>query len=88
MTGPVKLTAVCKDYLWGGTRLRDEFGKKCSLDKVAESWELSCHRDGPSVVSGTDHTLKDFIDENGWDIRKPVINFDIVPCSYQADRRS
>ena len=68
MTGPVKLTAVCKDYLWGGTRLRDEFGKQCSLEKVAESWELSCHRDGPSVVSGTEQTLKNFIDENGWDI--------------------
>lgn len=68
MLRPVKLTAVCKDYLWGGTKLRDEFGKKCSLDKVAESWELSCHKDGLTVVSDTDQTLKDFIAENGWEI--------------------
>ena len=33
-----------KDYIWGGTRLRDDFGKDCDFDKVAESWELSCHK--------------------------------------------
>ena len=24
--GPFALEPVCKDYLWGGTRLRDEWG--------------------------------------------------------------
>ena len=42
----IKLNPAFKDYLWGGTKLRDEYGKKCDLDKVAESWELSCHKDG------------------------------------------
>lgn len=46
-----KLDPAFKDYIWGGTRLRDEYGKKCDYDKVAESWELSCHKDGPSVVA-------------------------------------
>ena len=68
MLRPVKLTGVCKDYLWGGTKLRDEFGKKCPFDKVAESWELSCHKDGLTLVSDTEQTLKDFIAENGWKI--------------------
>ena len=35
-----KLDPAFKDYIWGGTRLRDEYGKKCDYDKVAESWEL------------------------------------------------
>ena len=35
---PLKLTPAFKDYLWGGTRLRDDYGKKCDYDKVAESW--------------------------------------------------
>lgn len=48
---PFKLTPAFKDYLWGGTRLRDEYGKKCDLTPVAESWELSCHKDGPSVAA-------------------------------------
>ena len=43
---PIKLKPAFKDYLWGGTRLRDDFGKDCDFDKIAESWELSCHKDG------------------------------------------
>lgn len=44
------LYPVFKDYLWGGTRLRDEYGKKCDLQKVAESWELACHKDGTCFI--------------------------------------
>lgn len=47
----VKLSPIYKDYLWGGTRLRDQFGKKCEYDIVAESWELSAHPDGQSIVA-------------------------------------
>ena len=35
---PVKLTPAFKDYLWGGTKLRTEFGKDCDFEKIAESW--------------------------------------------------
>ena len=53
MLYPMKLEAPLKDYLWGGTRLKDEYGKKTNLDKVAESWELACHKDGKSkIVNG------------------------------------
>ena len=51
MKYPMKLQAPLKDYLWGGTRLRDEYGKHTELPKVAESWELACHRDGKSVIA-------------------------------------
>ncbi len=47
---PMKLSPALKDYLWGGTRLRDDFGIQSDLDKLAEAWVLSCHKDGPSVV--------------------------------------
>ena len=53
MLYPMKLEAPLKDYLWGGMRLKDEYGKKTNLDKVAESWELACHKDGKSkIVNG------------------------------------
>ena len=53
MLYPMKLEAPLKDYLWGGTRLKDEYGKKTNLDKVVESWELACHKDGKSkIVNG------------------------------------
>ena len=51
MRYPMKLTAPLKDYLWGGTRLKEEYGKETALEKVAESWELACHRDGYSVIA-------------------------------------
>lgn len=63
-----RLAPAFKDYLWGGTRLRDEYGKECDFDKVAESWELSCHKDGPSVVAdGEDKglTLREYIEKHG-----------------------
>lgn len=49
---PMKMRPAFKDYLWGGTRLREEYGKDCDLSPVAESWEISCHPDGPSTVMG------------------------------------
>lgn len=47
----LKLNPVFKDYLWGGTKLRDEYGFESNLDKLAEGWMLSCHKDGESVVA-------------------------------------
>ena len=47
---PMKLNAPCKDYIWGGNRLREEYGKASDAEKIAESWELSCHKDGESVI--------------------------------------
>ena len=47
---PFLLKAPCKDYLWGGNRLR-EFGKVSDAERIAESWELSCHPDGESVIA-------------------------------------
>ncbi len=64
----MKLTAPCKDYIWGGTRLRDEYGKKSDADKVAESWELSCHKDGRSVIANGEYaglTLEEYIGKEG-----------------------
>ena len=64
----MKLIAPCKDYIWGGTRLRDEYGKKSDADKVAESWELSCHKDGKSVIENGEYagrTLDEYIEKEG-----------------------
>ena len=47
---PLLLKAPIKDYLWGGRRLIDEFGYETKLDKAAEAWVLSCHKDGESIV--------------------------------------
>ena len=51
MLTPVKLTPAFKDYLWGGQRLKTEFYKETVLTPLAESWELSAHKDGQSVIA-------------------------------------
>ena len=37
----LKLIPSCKDYIWGGHRLAEEYGKVIEGDVLAESWELS-----------------------------------------------
>lgn len=46
----LKLNPVFKNYLWGGTKLRDEYGFESDLEKLAEGWMLSCHKDGENAV--------------------------------------
>ena len=45
------LKPAFKDYIWGGTRLKTEYGKKTDMTPLAESWECSVHPDGPSVIA-------------------------------------
>lgn len=47
----VKLEPAFKDYLWGGTKLKELYNKKCDYDILAESWELSSHPDGQSSIA-------------------------------------
>lgn len=63
----VKLKPTCKDYLWGGDRLIKEYNKDFSGTRLAETWELSCHPDGPSfIASGPDAgmTLSAYIEKH------------------------
>ena len=58
------LKPAFKDYIWGGEKLRTDFNKKCDFDRVAESWELSCHKDGNSVIINGEFkgkTLEEYI---------------------------
>lgn len=68
---PVKLTPIIKDYIWGGRKLIDNFGKHTTLERAAESWELSTHPDGASIIADgafQGKTLPEYISENGIDI--------------------
>lgn len=50
LTKPFRLKPAGKDYLWGGSRLNDDFSKGIAMTPLAETWECSTHPDGPSVV--------------------------------------
>ena len=65
---PVKLSPAFKDYLWGGERLKTEFNKHTDMTPLAESWELSAHKDGQSIVTTGDYTgltLTDYVNAIG-----------------------
>lgn len=67
----LKLKPACKDYLWGGRRLVEEYGKEYDGETLAETWELSCHPDGPSVISNGKYagkTLEEYIEKEGREI--------------------
>lgn len=49
---PLILSPVGRDYLWGGTRLKDEYGKKLDLTPLAETWECSTHPLGECTIVG------------------------------------
>lgn len=48
---PILLRPVGKDYLWGGSKLRKEYGKELPQEPLAESWECSTHPDGVSMIA-------------------------------------
>lgn len=47
---PILMKPCYKEYLWGGSRLKQNYGKIDAPDIAAESWELSCHPDGLTRV--------------------------------------
>lgn len=57
---------VYKDYIWGGTRLKDYFGKDVKTPTTAESWEVSTNDAGLSKISNSSMkgiTLKELFDD-------------------------
>ena len=48
----LKLKPAVKEYIWGGDTLIKEFGKTGSGESLAETWELSCHKNGMSKIDG------------------------------------
>ena len=47
-----KLYPECKDYIWGGNKLKEKYGKQTDKSPCAESWELSFHKDGLTRLLG------------------------------------
>lgn len=62
------LRPAFKDYIWGGDSLKKLYGKNSSLPRLAESWELSTHKDGLCIIEDCDYkeqTLLEYIRKNG-----------------------
>ena len=50
MAEPLFLESVMHDKIWGGTRLRDEFGYSIPTETTGEYWAISAHPNGVSTI--------------------------------------
>ena len=59
---PVICRPIFQDYIWGGWQLRDRLNKKSDqkLACMAESWELSTHEHGQSLIDNGDFAGQTF----------------------------
>ena len=58
-----KLYPAYKDYIWGGNKLKEKYGKNTDTDPLAEAWELSFHKDGLCRLADG-RALKDAVSED------------------------
>lgn len=47
----IRMAPYCMEKIWGGTKLIDKYKKKTKGCNIAESWEVSAHPNGQSVVA-------------------------------------
>jgi glucokinase-like ROK family protein len=71
-----RLYPECKDYIWGGNKLKTSYGKQTDKTPCAESWELSFHKDGLTrLASGK--TLMESVTES--ELGENITNFPFFP---------
>ena len=47
----VKLIPAYKSIIWGGDKLKRHYGKQTDAEPLAETWELSFHKDGLTCIA-------------------------------------
>lgn len=48
---PMMFDPILKEMVWGGTLLSKKYGRSDKSDKIGESWDVSCHKNGESIVA-------------------------------------
>ncbi len=62
---PIRFKPIYKELIWGGEKLREEYGKSDAPKMTGESWEISMVEDNISVVSNgflKGNTLQEIIE--------------------------
>lgn len=79
---PILLKPATKSYVWGGDKLKKEWGKQSDADNIAESWELSCNKEGESIIVGGDYdgvSLAEYIKSNQSCLGENCKRFEFFP---------
>lgn len=67
MSYPIKLKPVFKEIVWGGNRLKNDYGFESDLNNIAEAWMLCARDDGDNVVENglfSGKSFKEVVAEN------------------------
>lgn len=67
----VKMAPVFKETIWGGNKLKENYGKKSRGKNIAESWEISAHTNGQSYIASGSYIgekFGDYIERMGKEI--------------------
>jgi mannose-6-phosphate isomerase len=73
---PMTFKPVYKDYPWGGSRIPETFNRNVPDGIYAESWEISDHNDGMSVVANgplADKTFREILQEYPQEVMGTVV---------------
>lgn len=65
---PIFLSSVFKERIWGGQKLKEEYGYELPSDKIGEGWVISALANGPSLVENgplVGNTLTDLWENYG-----------------------
>ncbi len=62
MSYPIKLQPVFKEIVWGGNRLKNDYGFKSDLNNIAEAWMLCARNDGDNIVVNGEYSGMSFTD--------------------------
>ncbi len=76
---PIKLKPAYKDYVWGG-RYFENFKRELPEGPIAESWELSCHKNGVSVAANgvlSGKTLTEIVSNDKYNILGTLFPMDM-----------
>jgi mannose-6-phosphate isomerase len=71
MLYPMLFKPVYRDYIWGGTSIAGAFSRENTPTPCAESWEMSAHPDGMSIVENGEYAgkpLQELCEELGQDL--------------------
>ncbi len=71
-----KIIPAYKSIIWGGEKLKKYYGKETDLSPLAETWELSFHKDGKSTLTDG-RALSDVATAD--DLGKNCRGFDFFP---------
>ncbi len=57
---PIKLEPVFKEIVWGGDRLKSDFGYEADLNNIAEAWVLTARSEGDNIIKNGELTGSSF----------------------------